>query len=160
MQSHPFRAALPLIMVLATACESSTGLSGCNLPPETVSVTTTAPSVTGVVERLKVGGIGTTPEGYNPWAQVDAFVWIPVNDGSARVTVDIILGKGIPVLLQQSGALPRPTSACRIRVGDRVTLWAPLQGVTAAGLVGPLGDTVSLNDAAFLAQKLIIEVGT
>jgi hypothetical protein len=159
MQSLPFRTALLFIVVLATACESSTGLSGCNLPPEMASVTTSVPSVTGIVERIKVGGIGNTPEGYNPWAQVDALVSIPVNDGSAHVSVDIVLGKGIPVLLQQNSSPPKPTSACRLRVGDRVTVWAPLQGVSAGGFVGPSGDTIPLSDVSFLAQKLIIELG-
>jgi hypothetical protein len=111
------------------------------------------------VQRVKVGGVGYSPEGYDPWTQVDAFVSIPADDGNAHVTVDIVLGKGIPVLLQQNGEVPKPISACHLRVGDKVTVWAPLQGVFAGGLVGPLGDTTSLQDASFVAEKLVIDLG-
>ena len=159
MRFTPPRVTLSLLIVLSTACRSSTGLDGCNLPAETASVTPFSPPVAGVVHSIRIGGIGQTPEGYDPWAQVNALVTIPLNNGSTHVTVDIVMGKGIPVLLQQKGGTLTPTSACHLRTGDRVTVWAPLQGVTDGGFVGPLGDTTRLEDASFLAEKLIIETG-
>jgi hypothetical protein len=113
----------------------------------------------GVVQRIKVGGIGNTPGGYDPYTQVDAFVTIPVNASTANATVDIAIGKGTPVLLLLNGHAPEPLSACGIHVGDKVTVWAGLEGVFAGGWVNAQGDTVSLNDVTFAAQQLIIVRG-
>jgi hypothetical protein len=143
-----------LLMVGALAgCDNSTGQNGCNLPAETASITTFIPSVDGVVKQIKVGGVGYTPGGYDPWTQVDVFVSIPVNSPAGRATVDIILGKGIPVLVQRHNDSPEPTSACSIRVGDKVTVWAPLQSV----FDDPNASTASFVDAAFAAQKMVID---
>lgn len=148
-------AVLPVAVSLLAACDSSTGQNGCNLPAETESVSSFTPSVDGVVKQIKVGGVGYTPGGYDPWTQVDVFVSIPVNSPAGHATVDIILGKGIPVLVQRVNGSPEPTSACSIRVGDRVTVWAPLQSVFG----DPNASTASFVDAAFEAQKVVIERG-
>jgi hypothetical protein len=67
--------------------------------------------------------------------------------------VDIVLGKGIPVLAQHFNDSPEPTSACSVRVGDKVTVWAPLQNV----LDDPNASTASFADFAFGAQKMVID---
>jgi hypothetical protein len=46
----------------------------------------------GVVNRIRVGGVGNTPGGYDPWTQVDVFVSIPVDDATRHASVDIIRG--------------------------------------------------------------------
>lgn len=143
-----FYAALPVAVMMLTACDSPTAQSGCNLPTQTASATTTEPPVNGVVRQIKVGGAGQTPFGYDPFTQVDVFVGIPVSDGTA--IVDIVLGQGSPVLVQRGSSSPEATSACDIRVGDRVTVWAPLGQVLDPG---PLGDV------AFVAEKLVINRG-
>ena len=148
-------AASLLAVAALAACDSSTGQNGCNLPAETASVTTHTPSVDGVVQRIKVGGVGNTPGGYDPWTQVDVFVSIPVNSPAGHATVNIVLGKGIPVLVQRNGASPEPTSACDIHVGDEVSVWAPLQSV----LDDPNASTSSYTEEAFGAEKLIIDRG-
>ena len=146
-------AVLAVAVAMLAACDSSTGQNGCNLPAETASVTTFTLPVDGVVKNIKVGGVGYTPGGYDPWTQVDVFVSIPVNSPAGHVTVDIVLGKGIPVLAQRFNDSPEPTSACSVRVGDRVTVWAPLQSV----LDDPNASTASFVDDAFGAQKMVID---
>jgi hypothetical protein len=143
-----FYAALPLAVLMLTACDSPTAQNGCNLPTQTASATTTEPPVNGVVRQIKVGAPGQTPNGYNPFTQVDVFVAIPVSDGTA--TVDIALGAGSPVLVQRGTGSPEATSACDIRVGDRVTVWAPLETVN---------DTIPLGDDSFEAEKIVIDRG-
>ncbi|MDQ2766315.1 MAG: hypothetical protein M3Y30_04085 [Gemmatimonadota bacterium] len=145
--------ALPVAVAMLTACDSSTGQHACNLPTETAYITTFTPSVDGVVKNIKVGGVGNTPGGYDPWTQVDVFVSIPVNSPAGHATVDIVLGKGIPVLVQGFNDSPVPTSACSVRVGDKVTVWAPLQSV----FDDPNASTDSFVDAAFVAQKMVID---
>jgi hypothetical protein len=153
MRRSSLYSALPVAVLTLAACDNSTGQNGCNLPAETASVTTTTPSVDGVVQRIKVGGVGNTPGGYDPWTQVDVFVSIPVHTPAGHATADIVLGKGIPVLIQRANGAPTPESACSIRVGDRVTVWAPLQSFFDQ----PNTSGASLVDAAFEAQKIVID---
>jgi hypothetical protein len=108
------------------------------------------------VRRIKVGAPGITPGGYTPYTQVDAFVEIPVSGSPATAIVDVAFSKEAPVLLSVNGHEPEAVSACAIRVGDKVAVWAGLEGVTAAGLVNAQGDTLSLNDVTFAAVQMII----
>jgi hypothetical protein len=155
MRRASFYAASLLAVAALTACDSSTGQNSCNLPTETASVTPFSPSADGVVQRIKVGGVGNSPEGYDPWTQVDVFVSIPVSSAAGHVTVDLVFGKGTPVLVQRGDRAPEPTSACGIHVGDRVTVWAPLQSV----FDDPQASTASLAYDAFGAEKLVINRG-
>jgi hypothetical protein len=153
MQRIWSRATFLFAVAALFACDNSTGQNGCNLPAETASVTTFTQPVDGVVKQIKVGGVGYTPGGYDPWTQVDVFVSIPVNSPAGHATVDIVLGKGIPVLVQRHNDSPEPTSACSIRVGDKVTVWAPLQSV----FDDPNATTASFVDDAFGAQKMVVD---
>jgi len=155
MRIASFYTALPVTVLMLAACDSSTGQNGCNLPAETASVTPFSTAVDGVVRQIKVGGVGYAPGGYDPWTQVDLFVSIPVNSPAGHATVDIVLGKGIPVLVQRRSGSPEPTSACGVHVGDKVIVWAPLQSV----LDDPNANTASFVNAAFGAEKLIIDRG-
>jgi hypothetical protein len=159
VRSSAWYAVLPLCAAMLAACDSSTSQNSCNLPAETASILPAGRSTLGVVQRIKVGGIGTTPGGYDPYTQVDAFVTIPVNASTASATVDIAIGKGTPVLMVLNGHAPEPLSACGIHVGDKVAVWAGLDGVIPGGWVNAQGDTVSLNDVTFAAQQLIIVRG-
>lgn len=156
MRATSWYAVPPLLAVLLAACDSSTGQNSCNLPTETALILPSGQSTLGVVQRIKVGGIGNAPGGYDPYTQVDAFLSIPVNESTATATVDIAIGKGTPVLLVLNGHAPEPVSACAMHAGDKVAVWAGLEGVIAGGWVNAQGDTVSLNDVSFVAQQLII----
>ena len=46
-----------------------------------------------------------------------------------------------------------------LRVSDQVMVWAALDGLVPGGWVDPQGDTVSLSEATFGAQQLIVVRG-
>lgn len=153
-RASSYAASLLAVAALA-ACDNTTGQNGCNLPVETASVTTSTGSADGVVRRIDVGGVGYTPGGYDPWTQVDVFVSFPVHTPAGHATLDIIVGKGVPVLIQRANGVSGPASACSIRVGDKVTVWAPLQILSDQ----PNGNTATFANAAFEAQKVVIDRG-
>jgi hypothetical protein len=159
MLSTSFSAALPLLALMLTACNSSTGQNSCNLPVSTASIATSQQSAIGIVERIKVGAPGNTPGGYDPYGQVDAYVSVPLSGGTARATVDIAISTGTSVQLVQNGHAPEPISACEMHVNDNVMVWAPLDGLVPGGWVDSQGDTMSLSDVTFGAQQLIIVRG-
>jgi hypothetical protein len=159
MRSTSLSAALPLVALFLTACSSSTGQNSCNLPVSTASITTSAQSAIGVVERIKVGAPGNTPGGYDPYGQVDAYVTVPVSGSTANATVDIAIGTSTSVQLVQNGHAPVPISPCEMRVHDNVMVWAPLDGLVPGGWVDSQGDTLSLSDVTFGATQLIIVRG-
>ena len=106
---------------------------------------------------FEVGSAGAnTPGGYDPWTQVNVYVSIPVHRPVDHATANIVLGKGIPVLVQEAGGTPHPTSACNIRVGDKVTVWAPLQSFYDQ----PNDSALPSEDDSFEAQELIINRGS
>ena len=150
---------MTLFALMLTACSSSTGENSCNLPVSTASIVTSGQAAIGIVQRIKVGAPGTTPEGYDPYGQVDAYVTVPVSGSSALATVDIAIGTGTSVQLVQNGHAPEPISACEMRVGDKVMVWAPLDGLFAGGWVDSQGDTSSLSEVTFGAQQLMIVRG-
>jgi hypothetical protein len=159
MRSISCPGVLPLLALILTACSSSTGQDNCNLPVSTASILSSGQAAIGIVQRIKVGSPGYTPEGYDPYGQIDAFVTVPVNGSSAQATVDIAIGTETSVQLVQNGHAPEPISACAMRVGDKVMVWAPLAGIFTGGWVDSQGDTSSLSEVTFGAQQLIIVRG-
>jgi hypothetical protein len=115
----------PVALVLATACSDSTSSARCNLTVQTAAVDSSMGPIDGVVTEVKVSGPGNTPEGYDPFTQLDVFISIRSDAGLAATTYDIIVANSFPVLESRGGGTPVPTSACDIRAGDRVTFWAP-----------------------------------
>ena len=151
--------AAPLAALTLAACSSSTGQNSCNLPVSTADIITSPQSAIGMVERIKVGAPGNTPGGYDPYGQVDAYVSVPVSGSTVPDVVDIAIGTGTSVQLVRNGHAPEPISACELRVSDQVMVWAALDGLVPGGWVDSEGDTLSLSDATFGAQQLIVVRG-
>jgi hypothetical protein len=151
--------AAPLAALTLAACSSSTGQNSCNLPVSTADIITSPQSAIGMVERIKVGAPGNTPGGYDPYGQVDAYVSVPVSGSTVPDVVDIAIGTGTSVQLVWNGHAPEPISACELRVSDQVMVWAALDGLVPGGWVDSEGDTLSLSDATFGAQQLIVVRG-
>jgi hypothetical protein len=159
MRSTSTSVAPLLVVLMLAACNSSTGQNGCNLPVSTASITTSAQSAIGVVQRIKVGSPGNTPGGYDPYGQVDAYVTVPVSGSAVHDMVDIAIGTMTSVQVVQNGHAPVPISACEMRVNDKVMVWAALDGLIPGGVLDAQGDTLSLNDVTFGAQQIIIVRG-
>jgi hypothetical protein len=159
LRSTSFPVALPLLAVILTACDSSTGQNNCNLPVSTASIITSGSSAIGIVQRIKVGAPGNTPEGYDPYGQVDAYVTLPASGNTAHAMVDIAIGSGTSIQLVQNGHAPEPVSACIMRAGDKVIVWPALEGLIPGGWVDANGDTSSLSDVTFGVQQLTIVRG-
>ena len=124
MKSSSFFAAMPMLVLAMAACESSTGLKGCDMPAQNASLISTAPFMTGVVTVASY-----EPPGYSPEGPIGPEILL-------HVTVDAAAGTSYPmqrvfvygnsaVFSGSNSGTPHSTSACKLAVGDRVKVWVP-----------------------------------
>jgi hypothetical protein len=102
-----------------------------------------------VVRQIKISKPGNTPGGYDPYTQLDLSVLLRTGMTVQGQTLHIVVGADTPVLESSNGSTAAPTSACDIRVGDQILLWAPI------GFV----DQTTPVPTPPVAVKLIIERG-
>ena len=129
MKTSSFLAVMPLMVLAIAACDSSTGLKGCDLPAQNASLISSAPFMTGVVTLLSYEPGGNSPAGpIGPEILVHLSI-----DGPSGTTYPMqrLFLFGGTAVFSALGGTPKATSACRLAVGDRVNVWVPEEQVGA-----------------------------
>jgi hypothetical protein len=153
MRTSWFSASLPVLLLLTAACDSSTSPHGCNMPTVTESITQIGEPATGIVKRVTVGQPGNTPEGYNPYGQVDIYVEFPQASEPTHIVLDMAIGSKAPILRKRNDGAVQPTSACSIHPSDLVQVWGSPIGSEIVQNPGP-GSSVT-----YVANQVVILSG-
>jgi hypothetical protein len=142
MKTPSFYAVMPILVLAMAACDSSTGLKGCDLPAQNASLISTAPFMTGVVTLLSY-----EPGGNSPGGPIGPEILVHLSVGGASGATypmqRLFLFAGTAVFSARGGTT-KAMSACRLSVGDRVSVWVPEEQVGSG-----FGDVVGIDSTTF-----------